>query len=201
MARTESTQIMKLGTVAPDFLLPDTVSGRMTSLNDCRGQVGTVVMFLCNHCPFVKHVASGLALLAKDYTPQGISFVGISSNDAVNYPEDAPELMKREAELQGYGFPYLYDESQDVARAYSAACTPDFYVFDGDLRCVYRGQMDASRPQSGIPVTGHDIRGALDALLAGLTPDPHQIPSLGCNIKWKPEEAEEAPVERGLERG
>ena len=143
-------------------------------------------MFICNHCPFVKHVNAGIVSLADDYLDQGIGFVAISSNDVVNYPADSPELMKVNAEEEGYQFPYLYDESQEVAAAYDAACTPDFYLFDHDLSLVYRGQLDDSRPGNGIPVTGRDLRSAMDALLAGNPVDPHQKPSIGCNIKWKP---------------
>ena len=142
-------------------------------------------MFICNHCPFVKHVQTGLVKLANDYLPKGISFVAISSNDVKNYPDDSPERMKEVAKQFGYPFPYLYDESQDIARAYGAACTPDFYIFDKDLKCVYRGQMDDSRPSNDIPVTGKDIRAALDAILAGKSVSEDQKPSIGCNIKWK----------------
>ncbi len=144
-----------------------------------------VVIFMCNHCPFVKHVAAGLAQLAHDYQSKGVAIVGISSNDVANYPADSPEQMVAEAETQGYTFPYLYDETQEVAKAYRAACTPDFYVFDKARRLVYRGQMDASRPDSGIPVTGKDLRAAIDAVLAGKPVADEQRPSIGCNIKWK----------------
>jgi hypothetical protein len=142
-------------------------------------------MFICNHCPFVKHVNEGLVQLAEDYMTKGVSFVAISSNDVQNYPEDSPEKMAMTARALGYPFPYLYDESQAVAKAYDAACTPDFYVFDEKLRCAYRGQLDDSRPKNGKPITGADIRAALDALLSGKTPSPDQKPSMGCNIKWK----------------
>lgn len=184
MARTEST-MLALGTAAPDFSLPDTVSGKTLMLNDLKGTKATVVMFICNHCPFVKHVNTGLVQLAKDYEAKGIGFVAISSNDVANYPDDSPEKMKENAAEQGFTFPYLYDESQEVAKAYDAACTPDFYVFDEDLKLVYRGQLDDSRPGNGIPVTGSDIRAALDAILTGVAVPEKQKPSIGCNIKWK----------------
>jgi len=184
MAATESN-MMPLGTKAPYFNLPDTISGEQKSLPELKSDKATVVMFICNHCPYVKHVQQGLVQLAKDYIPRGISFIAISSNDVENYPEDSPERMKQVAKQLGYPFPYLYDESQDVARAYGAACTPDFYIFDKDLKCVYRGQMDDSRPGNDVPVTGKDIRAALDAILAGKPVDQNQKPSIGCNIKWK----------------
>ena len=166
MAETESN-MMPLGTKAPDFNLPDTVSGEKKSLNELKSGKATVVMFICNHCPFVKHIQKGLVNLTTEYIPKGISFVAISSNDIAAYPDDSPEQMKEVAERFGYPFPYLYDESQDIARAYGAACTPDFYIFDKDMRCIYRGQFDDSRPNSDIPVTGKDIRAALDAILGG----------------------------------
>ena len=184
MARTPTTQI-PLGFKAPDFNLPDTVSGKNLSLLEVKGEKATVVMFTCNHCPFVKHINAGLVALANDYIPKGVGFVAISSNDVENYPDDSPELMAKLAAEEGYPFPYLYDETQEIAKAYSAACTPDFSIFDGDLNCVYRGQLDDSRPGSDIPVTGKDMRAALDAILEGLKVDPNQKPSLGCNIKWK----------------
>ena len=184
MVRTPST-MLPLGTLAPDFSLPN-VDGRILSLADVAGPRGTVVMFICNHCPFVKHVADELARLGRDYLPRGIGFAAISSNDVATHPADSPEQMVREAEERGYPFPYLYDETQDVAKAYHAACTPDFYVFDAERKLVYRGQLDPSRPGSGVPVTGADLRAALDALLAGKPPVAEQVPSLGCNIKWKP---------------
>jgi peroxiredoxin len=177
--------MIPLGTKAPDFTLPDTVSGKSVSLNDIKGSAGTVIMFICNHCPFVKHVNAGLVSLARDYQSAGIGFIAISSNDVVNYPDDAPDLMAINAREEGYIFPYLYDESQKVAQAYDAACTPDFYIFDQDLRLVYRGQMDDSRPGNDIPVTGKDMRAAMDALLNGETIAAVQKPSIGCNIKWK----------------
>src|ERR1043166_7382828 len=164
MVAVNST-MLPLGTAAPDFRLPDT-NGKTVSLADFKGKP-ILVMFLCNHCPYVKHIQAGLAQLGRDYLPRGAAIVGISSNDVVNYPADSPEKMKDEARAAGYTFPYLYDESQAVAKAYRAACTPDFYVFDKDRKLVYRGQMDDSRPNSGKPVTGTDLRAALDAALAG----------------------------------
>jgi len=184
MAATPSN-MMPLGTMAPDFNLTDTISGKKKSLHELKSEKATVITFICNHCPFVKHVQKGLVKLAKDYIPSGISFVAINSNDVKAYPDDSPERMKEVAKQLGYPFPYLYDESQDIARAYGAACTPDFYIFDKDLKCVYRGQMDDSRPSNNIPVTGKDIRAALDAILAGKPVSEEQKPSIGCNIKWK----------------
>lgn len=184
MARTPSN-MLALGTQAPNFTLTDTVSSTPMNLTDCKGENGTVLMFICNHCPFVKHVDEGMIALANDYLTKKIGFVAISSNDVENYPDDSPELMKKTAEELGYPFPYLYDETQEVAKAYDAACTPDFYIFDKDLKLVYRGQLDGSRPQNGIPVTGEDMRAALDAMLNGEPIVELQKPSLGCNIKWK----------------
>lgn len=183
MARTPST-MLPLGTIAPDFSLPD-VEGRTVSLADFKESPALVVMFICNHCPFVKHVAAELARLAKDYQPRGAAFVAINSNDVAAYPDDSPAKMKEEVKTRGYIFPYLYDESQKVAHAYRAACTPDFFLFDSSRKLVYRGQLDSSRPDSGIPVTGADMRAALDAVLAGKTPATEQRPSIGCNIKWR----------------
>ena len=183
MARTPST-MLPLGTKAPAFELPN-VDGRMVRLADAAGPKGTVVMFICNHCPFVKHVADQLAAMGREYLPRGIGFVAISSNDVSSHPADSPEQMVREAEDRGYPFPYLYDESQQVAREYHAACTPDFFFFNAGLGLVYRGQLDGSRPGNGIPVTGEDLRSALDAVLAGRPAPTEQKPSLGCNIKWK----------------
>ncbi len=183
MARTPSNMV-PLGTKAPDFKLPDTVSGRRLTLDDVKGDKATVVMFICNHCPFVKHVNKGIVALANDYKDKGVGFVAISSNDIVNYPEDSPELMKKTAAQEGYPFPYLYDDSQEVAKAYDAACTPDFYIFDSDLKLVYRGQLDDSRPGNDIPVTGKDMRAALDAILNNKPVSKDQKPSIGCNIKW-----------------
>ena len=184
MALTPSN-MLPLGTEAPDFHLPDTVSGEELSLKDLASDQGTLVMFICNHCPFVKHVNLELVRLAGDYQKKGVSFVAISSNDVENYPQDGPQQMKEAASTLGYTFPYLYDETQEVARAYDAACTPDFYLFDGDLKLVYRGQLDGSRPGNDIQVTGADLRKAMDQLLGGLEVSPHQVPSVGCNIKWK----------------
>jgi len=184
MARTPSN-MMPLGTKAPEFSLFDTTSGKTLSLNILKSDKATVVMFICNHCPFVKHVNAGLVALAKDYQPKEVSFVAISSNDVENYPDDSPEKMAETAISEGYPFPYLYDETQQIAKAYDAACTPDFYIFDGNLNCTYRGQLDGARPGNDIPVTGEDIRAALDAMLAGKDVSTEQRPSLGCNIKWK----------------
>jgi peroxiredoxin len=184
MARTPST-MLPLGTTAPDFRLPDT-TGKFVSLGEFTGQRALLVMFICNHCPFVKHIRSELANIGRDYSARGAGIIAISSNDAVNYPDDGPEKMKEEARAAGYNFPYLYDESQAVAHAYRAACTPDFFLFDRNHRLVYRGQLDDSRPGNGVPVTGKDLRAALDALVDGKTVTSTQTPSLGCNIKWKP---------------
>ncbi len=184
MALTESN-MLSLGTVAPDFKLPDTISGKNISLSDIRSDKATVIMFTCNHCPYVIHVNDEIVRLAKDYQQKGVSFVAISANDAENYPQDGPDKMKVLAEKVGYTFPYLYDERQEIARLYDAACTPDFYVFDAGLKLVYRGQLDGSRPNSGIPVTGEDLRNALDAVLGGTAVSAMQRPSAGCNIKWK----------------
>ncbi len=192
MAFTESN-MLPLGTKAPNFNLPDTVSGRVLSLDDVKSDVATVIMFLCNHCPYVIHINPTLVALAHDYQPKGVSFVGISSNDAVKYPQDGPENMKILADTEGYTFPYLYDETQDVAKSYDAACTPDFYVFDGAMQLVYRGRIDGSRPKNDVPATGSDLRVVLDAILMA-HPDKvgreseipsKQYPSGGCNIKWK----------------
>lgn len=184
MALTPST-MLPLGTLAPDFQLPDT-EGKTISLGDFREAPALLVIFLCNHCPYVKHVRHKLAKLTREYMERGVAVVGISSNDVEAYPDDRPELMVREKAEAGYPFPYLYDESQAVAHAYQAACTPDFYVFDRDRKLVYRGQMDSSRPGNELPVTGQDLRAALDAVLAGQPVPPQQRPSMGCNIKWKP---------------
>ncbi len=184
MARTPSN-MLPLNTPAPSFELFDTKSDRVLHLDELKGEKGTVIFFICNHCPFVIHVNIELVRIAKEYGPRGVGFVAISSNDVENYPDDSPELMKKVAEREQYPFPYLYDETQDVARAYDAACTPDIYLFDRDSRLVYRGQLDDSRPGNGIPVTGSDLRRALDDLLAGKEISTPQKPSLGCNIKWK----------------
>ncbi|MGB1242605.1 MAG: thioredoxin family protein [Chitinophagales bacterium] len=184
MAATKTVSI-DLGFKAPDFNLLDTISGEHKNLAAVKGEKGTVVMFTCNHCPFVLHVNEQLVQLAKDYMSQGIGFVAISSNDVEGYPQDGPELMTQLAKKAGYPFPYLYDETQDVAKAYKAVCTPDFSIFDADLNCVYRGQLDNSRPGNGKSVTGEDMRTALDAVLAGEKVGENQFPSIGCNIKWK----------------
>lgn len=184
MARTPSN-MLALGTKAPDFSLPNTADSKTYSFDNISGTRGIVVMFICNHCPYVIHVMEGITALAKDYQNSGIGFVAISSNDVVKYPDDDPALMKETAKKYGFSFPYLYDESQDVAKAYDAACTPDFYLFDAEKTLVYRGQMDSSRPKNELPVTGKDLRTALDALLSGKIIDTLQKPSLGCNIKWK----------------
>ena len=183
MALTPST-MLPLGTTAPDFRLPDT-NGKMVSPADFKGNPALLVMFICNHCPYVKHIRGGIAQLARDYLPKNVAIVGINSNDVANYPDDSPAKMREEARAAGYLFPYLYDESQAVAKAYRAACTPDIYLFDRGRRLVYRGQFDASRPGNGIPVTGKDLRAALDAVLAGKPVSPDQKASIGCNIKWK----------------
>jgi len=189
MPQTAST-MLPLGTFAPPFRLPDAVTGKTVSLDDFKNSPSLLVMFICNHCPFIKHVRDELARLGLDYHSKGVAIVAISSNDVENFPADSPDLMKREAADAGYTFPYLYDESQEVARAYDAACTPDFFVFDRSRKLVYRGQLDDSRPSKvvgrDIPVTGQDLRAALDAVLAGKNPTADQKPSLGCNIKWKP---------------
>ena len=182
MVRTAST-MLPLGTTAPDFSLPDT-DGTIVSLDDFRDAKGMLVMFICNHCPFVKHVRKELALLGRDYR-RSLGIVGINSNDVATHPDDSPEMMKQEEIDAGYVFPYLFDESQEVAKAYHAACTPDFFLFDAGHRLVYRGQLDDSRPDNGVPVTGKDLRGAIDALLAGRPINDDQKPSLGCNIKWR----------------
>lgn len=184
MALTESN-MLPLGTVAPAFILPDTVSDKEVGLDDVVGENASVVMFLCNHCPYVIHVNEEIVRVVEDYKSKGVGFVGISSNDVINYPQDGPDKMKIHAAEVGYNFPYLYDESQDVAKAYDAACTPDFYIFDGDKKLVYRGRLDSSRPNSGNPLTGVDLRAALDAVLGGENVTDKQYPSAGCNIKWK----------------
>ena len=184
MSLTPSTMI-PLGTPAPDFALPDTVSGKTLSLQELKSDKGTVILFICNHCPYVKHVQQEIVRVALDYQSKGTRFIAISSNDVVNYPEDAPDKMKEVALSLNYPFPYLYDESQEVAKAYRAACTPDIYVFDSELKCVYRGQFDDSRPGNRMPVTGKDLRKALDQVVSGNPVGPNQKPSVGCNIKWK----------------
>lgn len=184
MARTYSN-MLALGTTAPHFKLTDTISGKEMSLQTLKGAKGTVVMFICNHCPFVIHINEGLVKIALDYQSKGVSFIAISSNDIVNFPNDSPQLMKENALENNFTFPYLYDETQEVAKLYDAACTPDIYLFDADLKLVYRGQIDDSRPQNGIPVTGVDLRYALDCLLENKPNHCPQKPSMGCNIKWK----------------
>lgn len=177
--------MLALGTAAPDFLLPDT-NGKLVSLADLKDAPALLVIFMCNHCPYVKHIRHELADLAGEYQKQRVAVVGINSNDAVNHPEDSPARMAAEVQEIGYTFPYLFDAAQAVARAYRAACTPDIFVFDKDRKLVYRGQFDDSRPGNGIPVTGKDLRDALDAVLAGKQVPSNQKPSIGCNIKWKP---------------
>lgn len=189
MVKTAST-MLSLGTTAPDFSLVN-VDGQTVSLTDLKGSKALLVVFMCNHCPFVKHIATELARLAIDYQPQGLAMVGINSNDVSSHPDDSPEQMVHEAELQGYTFAYLFDETQEVAKAYRAACTPDFFLFDGDQELVYRGQLDASRPGNNIPVTGEDLRAAIDAVLAGEAVPVDQTPSIGCNIKWAAEKEPE----------
>lgn len=184
MAYKESNMI-PLGSKAPNFRLLDTISDKWLSLNDIKGTKATVVMFICNHCPYVIHVNSELVKLANDYLPKEVGFVAISSNDAVNYPDDGPEKMKLKAKEEAYPFPYLYDESQQVAKDYDAACTPDLYIFDANLCLAYRGRLDDSRPNSGKELTGNDMRNALDKILQEKPVETVQFPSAGCNIKWK----------------
>jgi peroxiredoxin len=183
MAVTPSKMI-DLGTPAPGFQLPDP-EGRLRALADYADASALVVAFICNHCPFVRHIQAGLARFGHDYADRDLAMVAVSSNDVAAYPEDAPDRMAEEASRAGYVFPYLYDETQQVARAYGATCTPDFFLFDRDRRLVYRGQFDESRPGNGIPVTGHDLRAAANAVLAGQPVSADQRPSAGCNIKWK----------------
>jgi len=184
MVLTPST-MAELGTQAPDFALTDVVSGRTRRRDEIKGDKGLLVMFICRHCPFVKHVQGELARLGRDYADRGLGIVAISANDAVRHPDDAPESLRQQAEQLGFAFPYLHDESQDVARAYGAACTPDFFLYDRSLRLAYRGQLDDSRPGNGRPVTGADLRAAIDAVLAGQPVPGDQKPSVGCNVKWK----------------
>jgi peroxiredoxin len=184
MAKTKSN-MLPLGTPAPDFRLPDAVSGKTFCFDDIAGERATLVVFMCNHCPFVKHLLDGLVRLDGDYRDQPVGMVAISSNDVTGYPQDRPERMKELAENLGFSFPYLYDQSQNTARAYDAACTPDFFVFDGERKLAYRGQFDDSRPGSGVEVSGRDLRAALDALIAGKPVSKEQKPSIGCNIKWR----------------
>ncbi len=184
MARTESN-MLALGTIAPDFTLKDSISLNQVSLKDIRGKKGTVIMFICNHCPYVKHVNDEIVRICNDYRVTGFGFVAISSNDIKMYPQDSPMEMWRTAQKVGYPFPYLFDETQEVAKAYKAACTPDFYLFDAELKLVYRGQLDSSRPGNGIPVNGRHLREALDNILNNNAQRNDQKPSMGCNIKWK----------------
>jgi peroxiredoxin len=184
MAATNSSMELELGTIAPPFDLPD-LDGKRVCVDDFWAQRSLLVMFICNHCPYVRHLRSAIAALAREYQPRGVGVVAIASNDVEQYPQDGPEGMREESEEAGYTFPYLYDETQAVARAYRAACTPDFFLFDAERRLAYRGQFDDSRPGNGRPATGRDLRAALDALLEGRRPDPEQLPSIGCNIKWR----------------
>jgi peroxiredoxin len=183
MALTPST-MLPLGTTAPDFQLPDT-NGKIVSLADFKNAPALLVIFMCNHCPYVIHIRAGLAQLANDYAAKNVAIIGINSNDAKNYPDDSPAKMKEEVKNAGYIFPYLYDETQAVAKKYRAACTPDIYLFDKNQKLVYRGQFDDSRPGNRIPVTGKDLRNALDSVLANKSVSPNQKASIGCNIKWK----------------
>ena len=184
MARTESN-MLALGTMAPPFSLLDTQSGKKLQLQEMAGISGTVIMFICNHCPFVIHVNPEISKIANDYIAKGIAFIAISSNDVINYPQDGPSLMKEHAIKNEYSFPYLYDETQEAAKAYDAACTPDFYLFDAHLKLAYRGQLDSSRPGNSIPLSGNDLRNAIKALLESKPISKDQRPSIGCNIKWK----------------
>jgi peroxiredoxin len=184
MAATESA-MLALGTPAPAFSLQDVREGKTHTADSLAGPKGLLVMFICTHCPFVKHVEHELAKIGRDYQRSGIGIVAISSNDADNYPDDSPEGLAAQAKREGFVFPYLYDETQEVARAYDAACTPDLFLFDGQKKLVYRGQLDSSRPGNNVPVTGSDLRAAMDALVAGRPVSPEQKPSVGCNIKWK----------------
>ncbi len=185
MALTPSS-MLALGTQAPEFMLPNAVDGSSVSLADFKGKPALLVMFICNHCPYVQHVQKELGRLAADYIPRGLGVVAINSNSQETHPQDGPENMKALASDEGWAFPFLFDDSQTVAKAYRAACTPDFFLFDSDQRLVYRGQLDDSRPGNLIPVSGKDLRGAVDAVLAGSPVQVEQKPSVGCNIKWKP---------------
>lgn len=184
MALTEST-MLELGTEAPDFALTDVISGKSVRRDDFRDKKALLVMFICAHCPYVKHIEKTLGKLGADYAGKPIAIVAISSNDAVNYPADKPEGLKAQAKANRFAFPYLYDESQAVAHSFNAACTPDFFLFDAGLKLAYRGQYDSSRPGNELPVTGEDLRNAMDTVLAGKPVSPDQRPSIGCNIKWK----------------
>jgi peroxiredoxin len=181
---SEQSAMPALGTAAPAFRLPDP-AGKIVSLDDFNGARAYLIVFICNHCPYVKHVQAPFTKMAAEYQARGVAVIGINANDAEAFPEDSPEKMADEIKATGYTFPYLYDESQDVARAFRAACTPDFFLFDGERRLVFRGQFDDSRPKNGLPVTGADLRAALDTVLAGGVPSPDQKPSVGCSIKWK----------------
>ncbi len=183
MVRTPSTMIA-LGREAPHFTLPD-ATGHLVSLDDFSDAPALLLAFICNHCPYVKHLADEFAAFAREYQARGLAVVAINANDAEAYPEDRPEAMAQEAERRGYTFPYLFDEGQEVAKAYEAACTPDFFLYDGARRLAYRGQFDRSRPSTGVPVTGADLRAATDAVLVGESPSARQVPSMGCNIKWR----------------
>jgi len=184
MARTPST-MLELGTPAPDFSLPEPATGKTISLSDFKAKP-LLVVFICNHCPYVLHIADKLVEIAREYQKKGVEFVAINSNDVANYPDDSPEKMPAMSERFGFTFPYLYDESQEVAQAYRAACTPDFYLFDSNHQLVYRGQFDSARPRNDEPVTGEDLSAAINALLSNMPPLEEQLPSLGCNVKWKP---------------
>lgn len=184
MALVPST-MLALGTPAPDFSLPEPVTGEAVSLSDFDGAPALLVVFLSNHCPFVKHLADHFAVVAAQYQARGVSVVGINANDITTHPDDSPEKMKDEVARRGYTFPYLFDETQEVAKAYRAACTPDFFLFGPEGKLAYRGQYDASRPSLGVPVTGRDLRAAIDAVLAGEAPSAEQVPSVGCNVKWR----------------
>lgn len=179
------SNMMPLGTTAPGFSLPDIISAKTLSLDSLKSDKGTVVMFICNHCPYVQHIITKIVEVAKDYQAKGIAFIAISSNDVQNFPADSPDLMKKNAITRGFSFPYLYDESQSVAKAYDAACTPDFFVFDKQLACVYRGRFDDATPGNNSPVTGKDLTAALDNLISNTPINQDQKPSIGCNIKWK----------------
>ena len=185
MAKTPSNNMLSLGTDAPEFTLLDVISGHKLSLKKLKGTDATVIMFICNHCPYVKHVNKELTRLANDYLSPKVGFIAINSNDIAAYPDDSPENMKKTAQVENYPFPYLFDETQEVAKAYKAACTPDFYLFDAELKLVYHGQLDDSRPGNAFPPNGDSIRQALDCLLSQQPIDVQQKPSLGCNIKWK----------------
>lgn len=179
-----SSKMLPLGTLAPDFHLPDTVSNKFVGLNGLRSKTATVIMFICNHCPYVKHILPELVRITHEYTALGIQFIAINSNDIKNYPDDSPENMRALAHKMSFPFPYLFDETQSVAKAYQAACTPDFYIFDKQLHCVYRGRFDGSTPGNNIPVSGNELCAALDQILTGQKISEEQQPSMGCNIKW-----------------